>query len=85
MTDHRADADAPARSWFERRRAVWLTNEVMAMAVAVAVVSALATTPIARADQSQYEEFYIPPDPLPPGQPGDLIRTEPSHSGGRAM
>ena len=26
----------------------------------------------------QYEEFYTPPDPLPPGQPGDLIRTEPS-------
>ncbi|WP_407695143.1 lipase family protein [Mycolicibacter icosiumassiliensis] len=22
--------------------------------------------------------FYTPPDPLPPGQPGDLIRTEPS-------
>ncbi|OSC42165.1 triacylglycerol lipase [Mycobacterium decipiens] len=29
-------------------------------------------------DQSQYEEFYHPPDPLPPGRPGDLIRTEPS-------
>ncbi|KLO32230.1 lipase family protein [Mycobacterium haemophilum] len=28
-------------------------------------------------DQSQFEEFYTPPDPLPPGQPGDLIRTEP--------
>ncbi len=29
-------------------------------------------------DQSQYDEFYTPPDPLPPGQPGDLIRAEPS-------
>ncbi len=29
-------------------------------------------------DQSEYEEFYTPPDPLPPGQPGDLIRTEPA-------
>ena len=29
-------------------------------------------------DEAQYEEFYTPPDPLPPGQPGDLIRTEPS-------
>jgi len=34
--------------------------------------------PPARADDRQYEEFYTPPDPLPPGQPGDLIRTEPS-------
>jgi hypothetical protein len=29
-------------------------------------------------DEAQYQEFYTPPDPLPPGQPGDLIRTEPS-------
>lgn len=29
-------------------------------------------------DEPQYAEFYLPPDPLPPGQPGDLIRTEPS-------
>ncbi len=29
-------------------------------------------------DQSQYDQFYTPPDPLPPGEPGDLIRTEPS-------
>jgi hypothetical protein len=34
--------------------------------------------PHAGADDRQYEEFYTPPDPLPPGQPGDLIRTEPS-------
>ncbi|MDT5152654.1 MAG: hypothetical protein QOI01_4387 [Mycobacterium sp.] len=32
----------------------------------------------ARADESQYLEFYTPPDPLPAGQPGDLIRSEPS-------
>ena len=29
-------------------------------------------------DEPQYADFYLPPDPLPPGQPGDLIRTEPS-------
>src|SRR5262249_43053999 len=29
-------------------------------------------------DEPQYAEFYTPPDPLLPGQPGDLIRTEPS-------
>ncbi|MGH3525514.1 MAG: lipase family protein, partial [Mycobacterium sp.] len=29
-------------------------------------------------DQNQYDEFYTPPDSLPTGQPGDLIRTEPS-------
>ncbi|MBP2454761.1 hypothetical protein JOF57_004674 [Mycolicibacterium lutetiense] len=26
----------------------------------------------------QYQEFYLPPDPLPAGVPGDVIRTEPS-------
>ncbi len=26
----------------------------------------------------RYGEFYTPPDPLPAGQPGDLIRSEPS-------
>jgi hypothetical protein len=29
-------------------------------------------------DQSEYLDFYTPPDPLPAGRPGDLIRTEPS-------
>jgi hypothetical protein len=29
-------------------------------------------------NEDAYQEFYTPPDPLPPGAPGDLIRTEPS-------
>jgi triacylglycerol lipase len=29
-------------------------------------------------NEDGYQEFYTPPDPLPPGAPGDLIRTEPS-------
>ncbi|WP_232784476.1 IS3 family transposase [Mycobacteroides chelonae] len=29
-------------------------------------------------DEPRYEAFYIPSDPLPPGAPGDLIRSEPS-------
>jgi len=29
-------------------------------------------------NEDTYQEFYTPPDPLPPGAPGDLIRTEPS-------
>jgi Secretory lipase len=60
--------------------------------VAVIVLLALTTlfVPQARADdqsnddhhpyfnEDEYAAFYTPPDPLPPGQPGDLIRTEPS-------
>jgi len=42
--------------------------------------------PVAHADRShdpffnedEYTAFYTPPDPLPDGQPGDLVRTEPS-------
>ena len=29
-------------------------------------------------NEHEYTAFYTPPDPLPPGLPGDLIRTEPS-------
>lgn len=29
-------------------------------------------------NENEYTAFYTPPDPLPPGRPGDLIRTEPS-------
>ncbi|WP_232784514.1 lipase family protein [Mycobacteroides chelonae] len=29
-------------------------------------------------DEPPYVDFYSAPDPLPPGKPGDLIRTEPS-------
>lgn len=29
-------------------------------------------------NEAEYAEFYTPPDPLPAGDPGDLIRTEPS-------
>ena len=29
-------------------------------------------------NEDEYTAFYTPPEPLPPGQPGDLIRTEPS-------
>ncbi|MBU8812828.1 lipase family protein [Mycolicibacterium goodii] len=45
-----------------------------------AVVSAPITSilPVAGADESRYLAFYTPPDPLPAGAPGDLIRTEPS-------
>ena len=29
-------------------------------------------------NEDEYTQFYTPPNPLPPGQPGDLVRTEPS-------
>ncbi|GFG98490.1 lipase family protein [Mycobacterium timonense] len=51
------------------------------LTVLLIIASALVGTGIARADggdEPQYADFYAAPDPLPPGQPGDLIRTEPS-------
>lgn len=51
------------------------------LTVLLIIASALAGAGIARADggdEPQYADFYAAPDPLPPGQPGDLIRTEPS-------
>ncbi|MFN8073460.1 MAG: alpha/beta fold hydrolase, partial [Mycobacterium sp.] len=29
-------------------------------------------------NEDEYAAFYTPPEPLPPGQPGDVIRSEPS-------
>jgi hypothetical protein len=57
-------------------------NRVLCVAIAALCCigptgAAAGTLPIARADESQFLEFYTPPDPLPPGLPGDLIRTEP--------
>ena len=59
--------------------------------VAVLLVAIPALSPPAFADddptndahdpyfnEDEYQAFYTPPDPLPPGAPGDLIRTEPS-------
>jgi hypothetical protein len=29
-------------------------------------------------NEDEYQAFYTPPDPLPPGRPGDVVRSEPS-------
>ena len=68
-----------AASWGPiRRRRGNLAAALMFSLVLLGVFVAGGVMPYAGADDRQYEEFYTPPDPLPPGQPGDLIRTEPS-------
>ena len=69
---------AAVRQCRRRRGARWLTTAATVVAAILAVAPAIPTAPVARADDRNYEEFYTPPSPLPPGQPGDLIRTEPS-------
>jgi Secretory lipase len=61
-----------------RQKARAVLKAVMAIVFAVIILPGWTSIPIARADESQYEEFYTPPDPLPDGAPGDLIRFEPS-------
>ncbi|AWT57642.1 lipase [Mycolicibacterium smegmatis MKD8] len=61
----------------QRSAGIWVRAMVVALSV-VATALFVAYTPVARADESRYLAFYTPPDPLPPGAPGDLIRTEPS-------
>src|SRR5690242_893055 len=60
------------------RRAYWVNLVSVTAVLALALLPAIKVAPIARADEGQYLEFYTPPEPLPPGKPGDLIRTEPS-------
>ncbi|OHV04862.1 triacylglycerol lipase [Mycobacterium talmoniae] len=38
----------------------------------------LASGALANADNGYHGDFYLPPEPLPAGAPGDVIRTEPS-------
>jgi hypothetical protein len=64
------------------RRGVLAKLAAVVLAIAVVVVPvAVAESPSAHADpydESLYEQFYTPPQPLPPGEPGDLIRSEPA-------
>ncbi|MGV0768788.1 lipase family protein [Mycobacterium syngnathidarum] len=55
----------------------WARSLIIVLCI-VASVPFSANTPVAQADESQYWAFYTPPDTLPVGAPGDLIRTEPS-------
>lgn len=66
---HRAtDAGARPGSW---------VRATVAFAVSW-LLSAALLIPSAHADESRYHDFYTPPEPLPAGQPGDVIRSEPS-------
>jgi len=51
---------------------------LVSLTVVLAISLALTAAPTSHADESRYWEFYTPPDPLAPGENGDLIRTEPS-------
>ncbi len=74
----RARGDAASWGPMRRRRGKLAAAALMLSLVLLGVFVAGGVMPYAGADDRQYEEFYTPPDPLPPGQPGDLIRTEPS-------
>ncbi len=56
----------------------WLIGLVTVLLACVTLTGAHAPPAHADGDEPQYEDFYLPPDPLPPGQPGDVVRTEPS-------
>lgn len=55
-----------------------VVRTTLTLLATIALAAAVAPQPAAHADEQQYEAFYTPPAPLPPGKPGDLIRTEPS-------
>lgn len=70
-------AHLPKRRHLVRSTGIWVRAMIVTMCVAAAALIS-STAPIARADESRYLAFYTPPSPLPPGAPGDVIRTEPS-------
>ena len=60
------------------RSSAWAYAIRMSLAALAVLCTGGIVIPPTHADDRQYEGFYTPPDPLPPGQPGDLIRTEAS-------
>jgi Secretory lipase len=83
----RASANRKPQTWTARAcspPSSKISTRILGILLAAATVLLLVASPAVRlappasADDELYEAFYTPPDPLPPGQPGDLIRTEPS-------
>ena len=60
----------------------WVVVLLAMIAVAGITVAAPLAAPVAAADPAgrsgEYTDFYLPPDPLPAGSPGDVLRVEPS-------
>lgn len=71
---------APGRPWLVATVRMYVVLAVVAVVVmATATVGAVPTASAGEGVwEPWYAPFYTPPDPLPAGNPGDLIRSEPS-------
>lgn len=56
----------------------WWRLLIVVFTVSVGTAGCPWGLPSASADERRYAEFYTQPQPLPEGEPGDLIRFEPS-------
>lgn len=63
---------------FTPRRTRSRFGVIAALVLAVCLATAGVAPTIAHADESLYQRFYTPPNPLPAGKPGDVVRSEPS-------
>jgi hypothetical protein len=79
---HRADPGAGRGP--TRTRAVLLAGLVAATSLGVAAPSAAAPAQVPDRFTGTVDEFYVVPDPLPAGQPGELIRVQDVSRGGGA-
>lgn len=58
---------------------IWLSSVAALLAVVVCVAPPAVAQPPDPAPQD--DSFFVPPDPLPDGAPGDIIRARPSNAG----
>jgi hypothetical protein len=66
----------PSRSLARRARRIPPVLLVLVVLVPMALLpGALPATPAHAAGAAAGDEFYVPPNPLPPGSPGDVIRS----------
>lgn len=69
---------ADSLGWVRTWKAILITVLAVVVAIAVTAAGALIAGKAETArDQAALDPFYTAPDPLPPGRPGDIIRSEP--------
>ncbi len=69
------EADAPPRSFWRRRR---LTIALAAAGALLAIGAAALELLLDSGTTTSADRFYVPPDPLPPGPPGAVVRSAPA-------
>lgn len=80
-THQRPDGPCPVRPDRRKVGAVAMVLALVAGVAAITVTMSVRNAAPSLAATALPDDFYVPPSPLPAGQPGDVIRSRPSKAG----